>query len=221
MTVLLIVLAVLAVLVIGLIVLYNGLVKLRNRIENAWAQIDVQLKRRYDLIPNLVETVKGYAAHERETLEAVIQARNMAMGAQGVGDQAQAENLLSGALKSLFAVSEAYPDLKANQNFLNLQEELTGTEGRIAYPRQFYNDTVLRYNTKIQTFPAVVIAGMMRFTPREYFEAEPESRENVQVSFDTPPSAATAPPVAPPAAPAAPAAPPTPPADPGTPPPTA
>lgn len=221
MTVLLIVLAVLAVLVIGLIVLYNGLVKLRNRIENAWAQIDVQLKRRYDLIPNLVETVKGYAAHERETLEAVIQARNMAMGAQGVGDQAQAENLLSGALKSLFAVSEAYPDLKANQNFLNLQEELTGTEGRIAYVWQFYNDTVLRYNTKIQTFPAVVIAGMMRFTPREYFEAEPESRENVQVSFDTPPSAATAPPVAPPAAPAAPAAPPTPPADPGTPPPTA
>jgi LemA protein len=173
----------------------------------------VQLKRRYDLIPNLVETVEGYAAHERETLEAVIQARNMAVSAEGVGDQAQAENLLTGALKSLFAVSEAYPDLKANQNFLNLQEELTGTEGRIAYARQFYNDTVLRYNTKIQTFPAVVIAGMMRFTPREYFEAEPESRENVQVSFDNPPSvAATPPPAAPPVAE------PAPPADPGTPP---
>ncbi len=213
MTVLLVVLAILAVIVIFLVVLYNGLVKLRNRIENAWAQIDVQLKRRYDLIPNLVETVKGYASHERETLEAVIQARNMAVSAEGVGDQAQAENLLSGALKSLFAVSEAYPDLKANQNFLNLQEELTGTEGRIAYARQFYNDTVLRYNTKIQTFPAVVIAGMMRFTAREYFEAEPESRDNVSVSFNDPPSAAAA------ASPAAPASPPVePPAEPGTPP---
>jgi LemA protein len=211
--VLLIVLAVIAVIVIFLVVTYNGLVKLRNRIENAWAQIDVQLKRRYDLIPNLVETVKGYASHERETLEAVTQARNMAVNAQGVGEQAQAENMLSGALKSLFAVSEAYPDLKANQNFLNLQEELTGTEGRIAYSRQFYNDSVLRYNTKIQTFPAVVIAGMMRFTPREYFEAEPESRDAVQVSFDDPPSVAATPP---PAAPAEPAAPP---ADPGTPPP--
>jgi LemA protein len=142
----------------------------------------------------------------------------MAVNAQGVGEQAQAENMLSGALKSLFAVSEAYPDLKANQNFLNLQEELTGTEGRIAYSRQFYNDSVLRYNTKIQTFPAVVIAGMMRFTPREYFEAEPESRDAVQVSFDDPPSVAATPP---PAAPATPAAPPAaaPPADPGTPPP--
>ncbi|HEY5887225.1 MAG TPA: LemA family protein [Acidimicrobiales bacterium] len=217
MNVLLIVLAVIAVIVIFLVVTYNGLVKLRNRIENAWAQIDVQLKRRYDLIPNLVETVKGYASHERETLEAVTQARNMAVNAQGVGEQAQAENMLSGALKSLFAVSEAYPDLKANQNFLNLQEELTGTEGRIAYSRQFYNDSVLRYNTKIQTFPAVVIAGMMRFTPREYFEAEPESRDAVQVSFDDPPSVAATPP------PAAPAPPPVPPTDaggpaPGTPP---
>ena len=223
MTVLLIVLAVIAVIVIVLVVVYNGLVKLRNRIENAWAQIDVQLKRRYDLIPNLVETVKGYASHERETLEAVIQARNMAVSAEGVGDQAQAENMLSGALKSLFALSEAYPDLKANQNFLNLQEELTGTEGRIAYARQFYNDSVLRYNTKIQTFPAVVIAGMMRFTAREYFEAEPESRENVQVSFNDPPSVAATPPPAAPAAPTPPhpaAAPPAaPPADPGTPPP--
>jgi LemA protein len=212
-----ILLAVVVVLGLYVVLTYNGLVSLRNRIENAWAQIDVQLKRRYDLIPNLVETVKGYAAHERETLEAVVQARNMAMAATGPHEQAQAENVISGALKSIFALSEAYPDLKANQSFLNLQEELTGTEGRIAYARQFYNDTVLRYNTKIQTFPAVVIAGMMRFTAREYFEAEPESRENVAVSFDTPPSVA-------PAAPAEPAAPPVPPTDaggpaPGTPPP--
>jgi LemA protein len=223
MLVLIIVLAVVAILVIWLVVLYNGLVKLRNRIENAWAQIDVQLKRRYDLIPNLVETVKGYAAHERQTLEAVIQARNMAVNATGVQDQAQAENILSGALKSLFALSEAYPDLKANQNFLNLQEELTGTEGRIAYARQFYNDSVLRYNTKIQTFPAVVLAGMMNFSAREYFEAEPESRDTVEVSFDTPPAVAATPAPAPEPAPAAtpapPADPPTPPADPGTPPP--
>ena len=165
------------------IVTYNGLVKLRNRIEGAWAQIDVQLRRRYDLIPNLVETVKGYATHERETLESVTQARNMAISAEGVQNQAAAENVLSGALKSLFAVSEAYPDLKANQNFLQLQEELTGTEGRIAYARQFYNDTVYKYNTKIQKFPAVILAGMLRFTEREYFEADDESRGPVQVQF--------------------------------------
>jgi LemA protein len=163
--------------------MYNGLVQLRNRIENAWAQIDVQLKRRYDLIPNLVETVKGYASHERETLEAVTQARNMAVNAQGPQQTAQAENVLSGALKSLFAVSEAYPDLKANQNFLNLQEELTGTEGKVAYARQFYNDTVLRYNTKIQTFPSSVLAGTFHFAPREYFEADDESRGPVKVQF--------------------------------------
>jgi LemA protein len=181
--VLIILIAILVVIGIYLVVLYNGLVSLRNRIENAWAQIDVQLKRRYDLIPNLVETVKGYAAHERETLEAVIQARNMAMAAQGPQQQAQSENMLSGALKSLFALSEAYPDLKANANFLNLQEELTGTEGRIAYARQFYNDTVYRYNTKIQSFPAVVIAGRFGFKEREYFEADDEARGPVQVQF--------------------------------------
>jgi LemA protein len=181
--VLIILIAILVVIGIYLVVLYNGLVSLRNRIENAWAQIDVQLKRRYDLIPNLVETVKGYAAHERETLEAVIQARNMAMAAQGPQQQAQSENMLSGALKSLFALSEAYPDLKANENFLNLQEELTGTEGRIAYARQFYNDTVYRYNTKIQSFPAVVIAGRFGFKEREYFEADDEARGPVQVQF--------------------------------------
>jgi LemA protein len=162
---------------------YNGLVSLRNRIENAWAQIDVQLKRRYDLIPNLVETVKGYAAHERETLDAVIEARNAGMNAAGPHDQAEAENQITGALKSLFALSEAYPDLKANQNFAQLQEELTGTEGRIAYARQFYNDTVYRYNTKIQSFPSNVLANAFRFSEREYFEADDESRGPTQVQF--------------------------------------
>jgi LemA protein len=172
------------VLLVAIVIgIYNSLVSLRNRIENAWAQIDVQLKRRYDLIPNLVETVKGYATHEQETLEKVIQARNMAVSATGVEGQAQAENMLTGALKSLFAVSEAYPDLKANQSFLQLQEELTGTEGRIAYARQFYNDSVYKYNTKIQSFPAVILAGMFRFTEREYFETDDESRGPVQVQF--------------------------------------
>ena len=179
----LIILGVVGFLVIYEISLYNKLVRLRNRIENAWAQIDVQLKRRWDLIPNLVETVKGYAAHESETLEAVIAARNAATTAQGPHDQAQSENILTGALRQLFAVSEAYPDLKANQNFLELQEELTATEGRIAYSRQHYNDTVLKYNTAIETFPAVVIAGALRFTEREYFEADDESRGNVTVEF--------------------------------------
>jgi LemA protein len=180
----LIVLLVLVVLVgIYVLVSYNRLVALRNRIENAWAQIDVQLKRRYDLIPNLVDTVKGYAAHEKETLDRVIQARNAGMGASGPHEQAEAENVLTGALKSVFALSEAYPDLKANQNFLNLQEELTGTEGRIAYARQFYNDTVYRYNTKIQSFPANVLASRFNFAEREYFRADEESRGSVDVEF--------------------------------------
>jgi LemA protein len=178
-----ILLAIVVVLVLYLIVTYNGLVRFRNQIENAWAQIDVQLKRRYDLIPNLVETVKGYAAHEQSTLDAVIKARNAGMNASGPHDQAQAENMLTGALKSVFALSEAYPDLKANQNFLNLQEELTGTEGRIAYARQYYNDAVFKYNTKIQSFPAVLIANALKFGPREYFEAEDDSRGPVQVRF--------------------------------------
>jgi LemA protein len=183
-TVALIVLVIVVVLLaLYLVVSYNGLVSLRNRIENAWAQIDVQLTRRYDLIPNLVETVKGYAAHERETLDAVIQARNAGMNAEGPHDQAAAENQLTGALKSLFALSEAYPDLKANQNFAQLQEELTGTEGRIAYARQFYNDSVYRYNTKVQSFPANILAGMFRFSEREYFQADDESRGPTQVSF--------------------------------------
>ena len=184
MIVVLIVLVVLLVLIGGyVLVTYNGLVSLRNRIENAWAQIDVQLKRRYDLIPNLVETVKGYASHEKETLDRVIQARNAGMGASGVAEQAQAENMISGALKSLFALSEAYPDLKANTNFLQLQEELTGTEGRIAYARQFYNDTVYRYNTKIQSFPANILANNFNFAEREYFQADDEARGPVNVQF--------------------------------------
>ena len=182
--ILLIVIVVLLVLIaLYAMVTYNGLVSLRNRIENAWAQIDVQLKRRYDLIPNLVETVKGYAAHESETLEAVVAARNAGMNAQGPAEQAQAENMITGALKSLFALSEAYPDLKANQNFSQLQEELTGTEGRIAYARQFYNDTVYRYNTKIQSFPANLLAGVFSFSEREYFQADDESRGPTRVSF--------------------------------------
>ena len=178
-----IIVVILVLLVVYVIMQYNGLVKLKNRVDGAWAQIDVQLKRRYDLIPNLVETVKGYAAHEAQTLEAVIQARNMAISAQGAHDQANAENVLTGALKSLFAVSEAYPDLKANQGFLQLQEELTGTEGRIAYARQFFNDVVNKYNTKIQSFPAVLTARQMGFTEREYFEADDDSRGPVQVQF--------------------------------------
>ena len=182
--VLLIVLGLVVLVVVFGVVLYNGLIRLRNRIEGAWAQIDVQLRRRYDLVPNLVETVKGYATHERETLEAVTQARNAALGATGVQDQAKAENMLTGTLRSLFAVSEAYPDLKANQNFLQLQEELTATEGRIAYARQYYNDAVQRYNTRIQTFPAVVVAGPAGFKEREYFEADDTSRGPVTVSFD-------------------------------------
>jgi LemA protein len=162
---------------------FNGLVKRRNQVDNAWSQIDVQLKRRHDLIPNLVETVKGYAAHERGTFEAVTAARANAINAQGAPAQAQAENALTGALKSLFAVAEAYPDLKANQNFLNLQEELTSAEDRIAYARQFFNDSVLSYNTKIQQFPTVLIAGMFHFEKREFFDAAPEDTETPQVQF--------------------------------------
>jgi LemA protein len=179
-----IIIIVVLVLLIGFVVMqYNGLVKLRNLVDNAWAQIDVQLKRRTDLIPNLVETVKGYAAHERETLEAVTAARNMAVGANTPGEKAEADNVLTGTLKSLFAVSEAYPDLKANQNFLDLQEELTATEDKIAYSRQYYNDNVTRLNTKIETFPAMLFAGMAKATHREYFETAPEDRDPVKVEF--------------------------------------
>jgi LemA protein len=162
---------------------YNGLVRRRNQVDNSWSQIDVQLKRRHDLIPNLVETVKGYAAHERGTFEAVTNARANAINAQTPQDQAQAENALSGALKSLFAVAEAYPDLKANQNFLNLQEELTASEDKVAYARQYYNDSVLSYNTQIQKFPTVLLAGMFHFEKREFFDAAPEDTATPQVQF--------------------------------------
>ena len=181
--------AVIVIVVVLLLVLlvfwlgYNGLVKRRNQVDNAWSQIDVQLKRRHDLIPNLVETVKGYAAHERGTFEAVTAARANAINAQTPAQQAQAENVLSGALKSLFAVAEAYPDLKANQNFLNLQEELTSAEDRIAYARQYYNDAVLSYNNKIQVFPRNVLAGTFNFDKRQYFEGDPEATGPVKVEF--------------------------------------
>jgi LemA protein len=164
---------------------YNGVIRLRNRVDSAWSQIGVQLERRHDLIPNLVETVKGYAAHERQTLEEVVQARNSAVQAQQAGpaQQAQAENVLTGALRQLFALSENYPDLKANQNFLNLQEELTATEDRISYARQFYNDSVQKFDTKIQTFPTNLIAGMFNFQKREYFQAEQGATEVPKVEF--------------------------------------
>jgi LemA protein len=181
-----VIIVVVVLLVLFLILAYNGLVKARNRVDNAYSQIEVQQKRRYDLIPNLVETVKGYAAHERQTLEAVTNARANAINAQREGsipEQAQAENVLTGALKSLFAVAEAYPDLKANQNFLNLQEELTATEDRIAYSRQFFNDSVLSYNNAIQTFPRNLLASTFKFEPREFFDAEPEASGPVQVQF--------------------------------------
>ena len=178
-----VIVAIVVLLALVFMVIYNGLVRLRNRIDNAWSQIDVQLRRRYDLIPNLVETVKGYASHESETFEKVTQARNMAIQAQGVEEQGKAENVLTGALKTLFAVAEAYPELKANQNFLALQEELTSTQGKIAYARQFYNDSVMSFNTAIQSFPANLVAGMFGFAQRDYFEIEAAATEPVAVKF--------------------------------------
>jgi LemA protein len=178
---LLIIIGAVAIIAIGM---YNSLVTLRNRCDNGWSQIDVQLRRRYDLIPNLVETVKGYAKHEREVFEKVTQARAAAASAQTVKAQAEADNMLTGALKSLFAVAEAYPDLKANQNFLMLQEELAGTESKIAYARQFYNDTVMKFNMRQQVFPSSIIANMFGFKPRDYFQIEEEiAKGPVKVQF--------------------------------------
>jgi LemA protein len=165
-----IVLGAIALLVIWVIVLYNGLVAMRQRVNQAFADVDVQLKQRHDLVPNLVETVKGYAAHERGTLEAVVQARNAAMTAQGPAQMAQAENALTGALRQLFALSEAYPDLKANQNFQQLQMELSDLENKIAAARRFFNNAVQEYNTGIQQFPAVLLAGPTGFTQKEFFD---------------------------------------------------
>jgi LemA protein len=181
---LIVLLAVLAVVAIALVVLYNRLVRLRNRVDNAWAQIEVQLKRRWDLIPNLVETVKGYAAHERETFQNVTEARATAQQAQTPAEAAQAEGLLSQALGRLFAVAEAYPELQADENFRQLQSELAETENRIAVSRQVYNDTVLTYNNAVQTVPGTFVAGPFGFSTREFFDVEDDAqREAPQVSF--------------------------------------
>jgi LemA protein len=197
-----IVIGVVAVIVVVLIAvligMYNGLVRARLRVKEAWSGIDVQLKRRASLIPNLVETVKGYAAHEREVLENVTRARAMLQQAGTPHEAAEANNMLTQTLRSLFAVAEAYPDLKANENFLELQRELSDTEDKVAYARQFYNTNVLSYNEKTSTFPTVIFANMFNFEPEEFFEAEDEARQDVQVSFANPPAT---PPAAPPAAP--------------------
>jgi LemA protein len=181
-----IVIGIIVILFIIFIATYNSLVRLRNQVKNAWAQIDVQLKRRHDLIPNLVETVKGYMKHERETLEAVTKARNLAqqLSSAGAGERSKAEGELSSALARLLAVAERYPDLKANQNFLALQEELTSTENKISFSRQFYNDSVLNYNNKTQMFPSNVIASMTGFKAGEFFEVTvAEEKEAPKVSF--------------------------------------
>lgn len=174
----------LIVLIIGWIIkTYNNLVQLRNKVKDQWSQVDVQLKKRFDLIPNVVETVKGYASHEQETLTKVIEARNSAINATNPSDEMSADKELSGALNKLFALSESYPELKADANFRNLQENLKDIEDKIAYARQFYNDTVLKYKNAIETFPAVLIAGMLGFKQEQFFEASNEEKENVKVKF--------------------------------------
>ena len=186
MIALIVIAAVVAVVVLAVAWMFNGLVRGRNQCDGAWSQIDVQLKRRYDLIPNLVEAVKGYAAHEKGVFESVTKARANAMNTNQQGSpqqQAQAENALTATLKTLFAVSEAYPELKANQNFLALQVELTSTEDRVAFARQFYNDAVQRFNSRIQTVPRNLIAGPLHFTAREFFQAEPGATSPVAVAF--------------------------------------
>jgi len=182
----LVVLGIVVLFVLILVGIYNSLVRARNQVKNAWAQIDVQLKRRFDLIPNLVETVKGYMKHERETLEAVTKARNLAqqVASSGVGERAKAEGELGAALSKLIAVAERYPDLKANQNFLALQEELTSTENKISFSRQFYNDSVLKFNNQIQMFPSNIVASMFGFSIAEFFETTvEEERRAPKVSF--------------------------------------
>ena len=182
---LIIILAAIVVLALFVIGIYNPLVRLRNQVDNAWSQIDVQLKRRHDLIPNLVETAKGYMKHERQTFEEITKARAQAMGAKGVADAAKAEGALGEALSKFMLVVENYPDLKANQNFLALQEELTGTENKISFSRQSYNDQVLFFNNKIQMFPSNIVAGMFSFSKRDFFEVESAAeREVPKVSFN-------------------------------------
>jgi len=179
-------LIILALLIAYLILAYNSLISKRNRVKNSWSQIDVQLKRRYDLIPNLVNTVKGYLKHEREVLEKVTQARTLAMSARGVRDTAEKNNQLTQTLRSLFAVAENYPDLKANQNMLALQEELTSTENKISFARQHFNDCVLRLNNAIQAFPSNIVARLFAFKEEEFFEVEaPEEKKNIKVDFGT------------------------------------
>jgi LemA protein len=178
-----ILLAVLALLVIWFITSYNGLVTKRNRVDNSWGQVEVQLKRRYDLIPNLVETVKGYAAHEQGTFEAVIQARNAAQAAGGPAEAAQAENVLTGALRQLFALAEAYPQLRASENFQQLQADLSDTENKVAVSRQIYNDSVLTYNNAVQKIPSNIVASITGFKAREFFDAPAAADEAPQVRF--------------------------------------
>lgn len=179
-----IVLIIIAVIIAAMIMMYNNLVRLRQRVKEAWSDIDVQLKRRYDLIPNLVETVKGYASHERELLEKVTEARTRAMGASSPKEKADAENMLTGTLKTLFAVSENYPQLKANENFLELQRELSDTENKIQAARRFYNGNAMELNTKVESFPTSIVANMFSFKQEEFFELEEEAaKEPVQVKF--------------------------------------
>ena len=180
---LIVILAIIAVIVLFFVSTYNGLVKLRNMVKDQWAQIDVLLKRRADLIPNLVETVKGYTKHEKETLEAVINARNKAVSAQTTEEEMKANGELSGALSRLFALAESYPDLKANANFMDLQNNLKETEDKISYARQFYNDAVLKYKNKLEVFPSNIVAGMFGFKPEPFFEATEQEKENPQVKF--------------------------------------
>ncbi|MDR0514048.1 MAG: LemA family protein [Coriobacteriaceae bacterium] len=180
---LIIILVIVVLVLLAIAALYNNLVTLRNMVDNAWAQVDVQLQRRFDLIANLVETVKGYAAHEKGTFEEVAKARSLYMGANSPAEKMEASNMLTSTLKTLFAVSEAYPELKANTNFLELQAELSKTEDKISYMRQSFNDTVMKYNTAIQTIPAVFFAGMMGFTKRESFDAVPEAEVAPKVQF--------------------------------------
>jgi LemA protein len=201
MWVAIIIVAIIVVLLLVVVAMFNKLVRLRNRAENAWAQVDVQLRKRYDLIPNLVETVKGYASHERETFEAVTNARVAAQQAQGVQQQAQAENMLTAAIGRLFAVAEAYPQLRATENFQQLQAQLSDVESNIAVARQVYNDTVLSYDNALQTVPTNILAGIFNFNPREYFQTEDATREVPRVDFgqSAPAAPATDAPPAPPA----------------------
>ncbi len=206
MIALIVVIVIVVVVALGLWSTFNGLVRKRNQVDNAWSQIDVQLKRRHDLIPNLVSSVKGYMQFEQDTLTKVTNARAAAVaaGAQGPAAQAQAENALTQSLRSLFAVVENYPDLKANQNVMSLQEELTTTENKISFARQFYNDSVMSYNTKIQSFPSNIIAGMFNFTTRQFFEAEAADRELPQVDLSMAPQVQMGQPAQPPVQPAEP-----------------